>query len=275
MREIVRLGFTLMVICAVAAAALAITHAQTTPIIEERQAQALQENLRTLLPNADHFELESDENEETQQFYLGYKGNDVVGAAALFTAGGYGGDIRMMVGLDNNGKITGLKVMEHTETAGLGAKIEEDWFQDQFVGKTTADPFTIGEDIDGITGATISSRSVAGGVKLVITEIEETLLGGAAPSIDLAQVPDGTYSGTSQSFGGPMEVEVTVAGGKITAIEVLSHSDTAGVSDAAIEKVPQRIIEEQSLAVDGVSGATFSSVGVMDAVKAALAGANE
>ena len=85
-----------------------------------------------------------------------------------------------------------------------------------------------------------------------------------------AELTDGVFEGTGTSFGGDLKVAVTVDGGKITKVEVLSHGDTAGVCDAAMEKVPAEIVEAQSADVDVVTGATFTSKGIMVAVKNAL-----
>lgn len=85
-----------------------------------------------------------------------------------------------------------------------------------------------------------------------------------------AELTDGVFEGTGKSFGGDLKVAVTVEGGKITKVEVLSHGDTAGVCDAAMEKIPAAIVEAQSADVDVVTGATLSSNGIMAAVKNAL-----
>jgi len=267
-RETIRLSVILMVICAITGAALAVTYAQTRPIIEEREAQALQENLKALLPGADNFEAQGEG--EDKVFYRGYKGQQEMGVVALFNQGGYGGDIRMMLGVDKGGKITGLRILEHSETPGLGARITEDWFISQFVDKNVNDPLAIGQDLDGITGATISSRSVAGGVKLVAGEIKNQFLGAGGPGIDFSRVPDGTYQGEGQGFGGKTRVEVEVKGGRLVEVRVVEHHDTAGVSDVAIDRIPKKMVEEQRVDVDTVSGATFSSQGIIEAVTNAL-----
>jgi uncharacterized protein with FMN-binding domain len=72
---------------------------------------------------------------------------------------------------------------------------------------------------------------------------------------------------------GPIEVSVTVAGGKVTGVAVVSHKETAGVADSALSKVPQSIVAQQKVEVDTVSGATYASRGVIEAVRNALAGA--
>ena len=61
-----------------------------------------------------------------------------------------------------------------------------------------------------------------------------------------------------------------MSGGKFTEVKVLEHSETAGISDPAIEKIPAAIVEAQSADVDIVSGATFTSKGIIEAVKNAL-----
>lgn len=85
-----------------------------------------------------------------------------------------------------------------------------------------------------------------------------------------AELQDGVFEGTGTGFGGDLKVAVTVEGGKITAVEVLSHGDTAGVCDPALEKIPAEIVESQSADVDIAAGATFTSNGIIAAVKNAL-----
>ncbi len=71
-------------------------------------------------------------------------------------------------------------------------------------------------------------------------------------------------------FGGPVRVKVTMNGDRIAKIDVLSHSETAGVSNKAFETIPQSIIDAQSAEVDVAAGATYSSNAIMEAVKDAL-----
>ncbi len=81
---------------------------------------------------------------------------------------------------------------------------------------------------------------------------------------------DTVCTGTAQGNNGEVTVEVTYADGAITGIEVVSHSETAGISDNAISDMPGRIIDAQSLAVDTVSGATVTSNAILAAVESAL-----
>ena len=126
MREAVRLSLILMVICAITGAALAVTYAQTRPIIEEREAQALERSLQELLPAADRFEPQGEGEEENKVYYRGYKGQEEVGVVALFTQGGYGGDIRMMLVLRRE-KLPDCKFW-NIPRPRPGGRITEDWF---------------------------------------------------------------------------------------------------------------------------------------------------
>lgn len=89
-----------------------------------------------------------------------------IGAAVESTAGGFGGDLKILVGFDSDGKILGYTILQHAETPGLGAKADK-WFQKDgkgsVIGKNPAtDKLTVkkdGGDIDAITASTITSRA--------------------------------------------------------------------------------------------------------------------
>ncbi len=80
----------------------------------------------------------------------------------------------------------------------------------------------------------------------------------------------GTYEGEAIGRNGPVKVQVTVTKDRIESIRVVSHNESAGLSDAPINTLPKTIVDKQSLAVDGFSGATFSSKAVIGAVENAL-----
>ena len=89
-----------------------------------------------------------------------------LGAAVESTTGGFGGDFKILVGFDNDGKILGYTILQHSETPGLGAKADK-WFQKDgkgcVIGKNPAtDNLTVkkdGGDVDAITASTITSRA--------------------------------------------------------------------------------------------------------------------
>ena len=90
---------------------------------------------------------------------------DDLGAAVESTTMGFGGNLKVMVGFDLDGKILGYTLLEHAETPGLGAKADK-WFQKgekgDIVGKSPAEPLTVSKDggqVDAITASTITSRA--------------------------------------------------------------------------------------------------------------------
>lgn len=172
----------LSVIAMISAGILAQVYSVTSVIIEENQARALESSVFEVLTgttqvniirrSADELGVDDPKEmrEKEQKTSLIYQGlNDagqIIGFAFVGEANGYGGAVRVLVGVDETSKeILNVKVLEHTETPGLGSKIEDASFRDQFVGKTVEDPLKLGQDIDLIAGATVSCRAVAEAVR--------------------------------------------------------------------------------------------------------------
>ena len=80
----------------------------------------------------------------------------------------------------------------------------------------------------------------------------------------------GSYTAEAQGMNGAVKVTVTVDQDKIVSVTVDEHNETPGISDGAIEKLPQMIVDQQSLALDAVSGATFTSKAILKAAEKAL-----
>lgn len=76
------------------------------------------------------------------------------------------------------------------------------------------------------------------------------------------ELPDGVYTGTGAGMQSNIVVDVTVKEGKITSVDVVSHNETLGISDAAVETIPAAIVEAQSTDVDAVATAAFTSNGI-------------
>lgn len=77
----------------------------------------------------------------------------------------------------------------------------------------------------------------------------------------------GTYSAAAQGNNGPVTVSVTFDDNAITNVTVDSHEETAGLSDPAIEGIPAAVVEQQSLDIDTVSGATYTSEAILTAIE--------
>ncbi|MBU1004993.1 MAG: RnfABCDGE type electron transport complex subunit G [Nanoarchaeota archaeon] len=165
MNETIHLGITLMIVTLIAGAALALTNYFTAPLIESQQQGVIKESLSKVI-TADSFK-------QGEGYSTAYdsKGNSV-GKVLSVAAKGYSSVINAVVGIDNEGKITGIEVISQQETPGLGAKIVESSFLNQFIGKSPED-VVINKDggkIDAITGATISSRAITNGVRQAIEQ---------------------------------------------------------------------------------------------------------
>jgi electron transport complex protein RnfG len=104
------------------------------------------------------------------------QGGEVVGLAYASAANGYHGLIGVMVGVDLEGKITGIGIMSHSETPGLGARVVEAGFTDQFKGLELLPGLKLsaeGGQIDAISGATLSSKGVVAAVRQVLEMLPE------------------------------------------------------------------------------------------------------
>ncbi|RII00540.1 RnfABCDGE type electron transport complex subunit G [candidate division NPL-UPA2 bacterium Unc8] len=96
----------------------------------------------------------------------------VLGVAVVGYGRGFAGPVEIIVGIDSKGVITGIEILSHRETPGLGARITENFFLNEFKGKQLGDEIKIkrdGGEIDAITGATVSARAVSEGVEAALT----------------------------------------------------------------------------------------------------------
>ena len=144
----------LVLICAVMSGLLAVTNNITDPIIQEAERAANEAARKEVLSAADSFE-KVEVSGLPEAVTEVYKAANGAGYTFSITAQGYGGKgtLKIAVGIDMDGKITGTKILDHKETAGLGSKITGDAFQSQFPGKDANL-----DGVDNITGATFSSN---------------------------------------------------------------------------------------------------------------------
>ena len=168
---VLRLALTLLAITAVVAAALAGVNSITKPAIEKLTAEKTQKAIETVLPGGYETEI-ADYTDNTGLVSKVYAGTN--GYAFEVTPGGFDNTITMMVGVDNEGKVLGISIISHTETAGLGAVAAAgtpagEAFRGQFVGTSGSVSVTKdGGEMDAITGATITSRAICAGVNAAL-----------------------------------------------------------------------------------------------------------
>ncbi len=273
MREVMRLSIPLAVVAIVSAALLTGVHNVTEPVIREREQQEYLEALERFFPALDDFETEEINGD---QFDLVYdQDGEKLGVMAAVQTQGYEGTITYNLAVDAEAEIIGILVVSHSETPGIGDVITTDNFQEQFIGKSFEDPLEAGEDVDTVSGATISTEAMIGSIRRTVTTIGENFLGKERQAFGLEDLTDGVYRGSVEGTYGDLVVEVEFRDGRIQAIEVIEQNETEAYFMEVYPEIPEKIIEEQELAVDVQSGATLSAERIVAAVRNALEGAPE
>lgn len=161
------------VICLAASFLLAVTNGVTAPIIEENALRTANETRQALLPAAgtEGFVAETVPGSAAGGVTEIYRAVNGAGYVITASAGGYGGEVPVMVAFGEDGAIVAARFLENSETPGLGQRVRTDAFQTQFAGMA-AEPFAL-EDIDALTGATISSRAATNGINAAIDAYNE------------------------------------------------------------------------------------------------------
>ena len=177
--EFVQLGGILCAITLVVALALGAVNAVTAGPIAEQNAQKIKDSLENVMPGAESEQIDVSEgttvttetkNATSVTILSAYKmTKDGADAGYCVEVGptGFGGAVDTMVGIDSDGKVTGISVISaSSETPGLGARSTEPEFQAQFAGQVGTEVAVAkdGGSIDALTGATITSRAVTDGV---------------------------------------------------------------------------------------------------------------
>ena len=192
------------------------------------------------------------------------------------SANGYGGNLTVKV-IIKNGKISGIEVVSQNETP--------EYFNRAYavINKILSSGSV---NVDSVTGATVSSNAIkmavadalhkAGSkenakVQAVNKASSNNKRANAKGTVAIGNkdLKDGVYTGSGQGFNGPIRVRVTISKGSITKVEILSHSDDNPYFGRA-RAVISKILGKADKSVDTVSGATYSSRGILDAVRNAL-----
>lgn len=191
------------------------------------------------------------------------------------TGTGYAGDITVSVQIKDK-QIVSIDILSSSDDEAFFSRA-----------KAVIDKIIEGQtlDVDTVSGATFSSRGIISAVKNALTGEKDNSTTGQAQSgqtaaaagsstsvakvEDAAAYKDGTYYGSGTGFGGPLKVMVEISGGKIASIQIVENSDGSDYISKAASLIDS-IIAKQSTNVDTVSGATYSSVGIIQAVRDAL-----
>ena len=183
-KQIIIPTVALFVICLVATALLALANNVTAPIIEKNSAESEAQSRMEVLEDAKSFE---DKTCGKISYAVGLDENgQTVGMIFTTTSKSYGGDLVVMTGVDNEGKIAGIQILQISDTAGLGMKAQTDSFKDQFKGlvsgikvaKKSADHDS--NEILALTGATITSNAVTTAVNEALENFKTITENGGA-----------------------------------------------------------------------------------------------
>ena len=162
---------TLFAICLVASVLLGLTNKVTAPRIEQIAYETQQNAMKEVMPNASSFDESKEltlENGITVEYCnaLASDGSTVGYAVTSTGKGGYGGDIKLMVGVDKEGKVTKVSVLEQEETASIGGKLmSQESFLNRFIGISGSAALTKnGGKVDAVSGATKTSTGLTDAV---------------------------------------------------------------------------------------------------------------
>ncbi|MBQ7825238.1 MAG: FMN-binding protein, partial [Clostridia bacterium] len=257
MGDIIKLAVRLFIFSLVAAIGLAVTNEVTKGPIAEQAMAAQKAALNKVLPGCNYTDITETlalaEDSLIDQVFEGKDeaSGETAGYAFVANPQGYGGPIPITIGVSTEGHVTQTYVGALQETAGLGSRVGEAEFMDQFIA-IAADPDTLRDDVDTIGGATISSSAFVGAVSEILTYTKNTLgiapqagdkdavLAAAAAAAGTPAEPVITANTYDVTGFGPFKVEVAVDdAGKIASVTVLEHNETPGfgadlIADTAV-----------------------------------------
>lgn len=320
MKENLKLGFRLFIITAVAGLFLGMANEVTKETIA-KNSMLDKSDLQYVIAESDGFEVinidKKSEDDVVKEAFKALNGSETAGYVVKVSPKGYKGPIDMIVGIKNDGKLGGIKILSQGETPGLGARVEEEGFMDKFKGLDTKEDIKVvktettnSSEVQGVTGATISSNAVVTGVNEALKFYKENILGeevkennepniealGLKGELQLKEVSlkDGVTKVLEVSEGGyvicgeidgihaPNKINFAVGiskDGKVSGLQILSHKETPGLGDL-IEKEDftgqfKNLKASEKVSVDTITGSTISSQAVIDGVTNVLKFYNE
>ena len=292
----------LVVISIVITAALAVTSQITAPVIAAQMAAAEEAAKREVLPEGTDFAPLEDMTGLPSAIVAAEKAGNGAGYVFTTETKGFGGTVRAMVGVNADGAITGSKVVDHAETQSIGTKVVDDnsVYQQQLPGLTRD---TMG-DIQAVSGASFSSSAMKQAVSAVF-DAYQVLNAGQSSDLPVYVGPDApsnlTDAALAEYYGGATFTDVS--GGKVSDAGTVVYSSGFGAfSDVLVavlfdsnDKIIGLIVDASEETpdigglcterdytdrfigatsgkdVDTLSGATFTSMGIQDAVDNAIA----
>ncbi|MBB6715212.1 RnfABCDGE type electron transport complex subunit G [Clostridium gasigenes] len=184
MKENFKLGRTLLIITAIAGVLLGFANNLTKDAILEN-AKMNKEDLKAVLSQAESVQdIEFTKTEAVKEVYKAVNGNEVVGHVLKVTSKGFHGPVDFLIGISTDNKVSGIRVLSHAETPGLGSKIAEVKFTSRFTAKPIAEDLEVvkvtpnkDNEVEAISGATTSSKATVTAVNDAIRFYKENIKG--------------------------------------------------------------------------------------------------
>ena len=293
MGDIVKLALRLFIFALVASVLLAVTNEVTKGPIEQQKLASKMAALNTVLPGCEYEQIEYEgisDDSALDEIFIGKNADgSIKGYALTANPQGYGGEIPITLGVSEGGYVTQAYVGSLQETQGLGSRVGDDAFKEQFIA-IAADPDTLRNDVDTIAGATISSSAFVNAVQEMLTYTKGTL--GIEPHAgdkDAILAEAAAINGGDEGEDAPVEtttntydvtgfaafkVDVTVdSNGKIVSVSVPENNETPGFgADLIADQSVFDALAGQDIAtaqIDVKSGVTLTSNAINDALKQA------
>ena len=277
----------LTIICLIAALALAATNAITKGPIAEHAMAAQRAAFGAVLTAEEYNEMTIPEGSGLTALVEAKQNGAVVGYCVVASSTGYAGPVAVTLGVDAEGKVTGVKIGDtaFAETSGFGARWQEAKQAEQFIGIDVKE----GGAIEALSGATVTSNAVLEASKIAlngaasvlnITPADPVLAFGVAekkPVEQMALTGD-IHEGSAKGFASDVRVQLTMdAAGAITGLAIESSGETAGFGTRCMEDASfaqQFVGKTAPFAIgeniDALAGATVTSTAVVNAVNAAV-----
>ena len=235
----------------------------TAPVYGSESEDELTET-ETIIESAGMESVEETEIENTEAAAVLDGAFDLADGTYEGSANGFSGKIKVSVVIKNQ-TIRSINILSNSD--------DEAFFNRAKEGVTASILAKQSTDVDTVSGATYSSRGIINAVKDALSSSdgeEQTVVAKGDFALN-----DGYYEGTGNGFAGPVKLFIEIKDKSIIGIYIVKTSDDAGFFNRAKEGVTASILEKQSLSVDTVSGATYSSKGIIEAVSNAMEAAKK
>lgn len=172
MKSILNMALRLSLICGIAALTLANVAEVTRQPIAEAEARAQREAVEAVLPTFTQLVVDTVQNgeDDTVEYFSGVDATGITGTAFTSVSGlGYSGEIEIILGVNPKDEISGVRILRHAETPGLGANYADPEVLNRFyTGRLLDDNWKVtkdGGEVDALTGATITGRAIADAIE--------------------------------------------------------------------------------------------------------------